>query len=111
MRRIRFAKVRITGPRPPGAGVVSPLERNGATRGGSVAGLSAEDRMAMEHDRFVDSYPPALIAAAYADLQGKPVSTLGLDRKRDGAEIMARVWTRHRRAALLRKANGMKHRP
>lgn len=111
MKRIRFSKVRVTDDRPPGAGSISPLERQGATRGGSVARLNSEDLMAMEHDRFVASYSPALIAAALKDIRLKPINTAGLDRRKDMDLIMERVWTRHRRAALLRAANGMKHTP
>lgn len=102
MSRIRFSKVRVTDYRPPGAGPKPALERSGATRGGSVARLSYEDRLAMEHDKAVENYGPALLEAAYRDIKNRPC--------RDSRDPEQR-WTRHRKAALLRAAQGMKHKP
>lgn len=96
---IRFPKVRITDHRPPGAGSPSPLERRGATRGGSVTGLdyltASQRREAEQHDRAVKDYGPALLDSAYEDLKARPAN----DRKNPEHR-----WIMARRAALLRRA-------
>lgn len=91
MRRIRFAKVRVTDYRPPGAGGKRPLERQGATRGGSVAGM----KMEAMHDHAVAEYAEPLAAAVHADLTRQL-------RRRVHAGFDLR-WVQERAAALQRR--------
>ena len=95
---MRFAKVKTTDYRPPGAGKPSPLERN--ARPGAAArptGLDhwsrLEKEMQAEHDKAVRNYSKETSFAALADLAHRP--TTGKDPETR--------WIRHRKAALQRK--------
>jgi hypothetical protein len=105
MSRIRIPKVRITDHRPPGAGAPSPLERRGATRGGSMTGLDllseSQRREAAEHDRAVADYSPATVEAAWNDLNARQA----WDRKDPEHR-----WVMARRAALRRLGVKMRER-
>lgn len=105
LRIMRFSKVRITDNRPPpGAGVLSPVERRGATTGGSMTGLDylseSQKREAAEHDRNVRDYTPAMVAAAFEDLHGRRV----YDRKdQEHRWIMSRMAALGRLAVKMRE--------
>jgi len=106
MKRIRFAKVRITPP--PGAGAKPPLERASVTRGGSVGKMDGLDHLAAihrreaeEHDRNVRDYSPATVAAAWEDLSSRDA----WDRKNPEHR-----WVLERRAALRRLGVAMSER-
>lgn len=114
MRRIRFAKVRITGPRPPGVGAVSPLERHGATRGGSVGktGLEylaeSQKREAAEHDRNVRDYTVEMLPAVYDDVCRRIAGFTSMRLSKTEASELR--WWRSRKAALLRLGSSMRER-
>lgn len=100
--------VRITDHRPPGAGGNPSLERRGATRGGSVAGMSGLDhltesqrRSAAEHDRAVRDYSPETVEAAWFDLDARKA----WDRKDPEQR-----WVMDRKAALRRLGVSMRER-
>lgn len=101
--RIRFAKVRTTDHRPPGAAGKPPLEAARLTRGGSMTGLdyltASQQREAAEHDRNVAGLPPETLDAAYRDLR---------DRKAYDPKDPEHRWIKARRAALLREAAKLK---
>lgn len=114
MSRIRFSKVRITDHRrPPGAGRVSPLERQGATRGGSVAGMTGLERIAAnqareaaEHDRNIQDYTPAMMPAIYDDVCRKISEFPSFGLTKD--EKWELLWLKQRKAALLRLGSTMR---
>lgn len=95
---MKFSKVRITDNRPPGAGGNSPLERRGATRGGSVSGLDAltmvQKKEAAEHDRAVANFEAETLIEIAADLGRRSAWNRKDPEQR---------WVMARRAAVLRK--------
>lgn len=101
---MRISKVRITDHRPR-AGGNSPVERRGATTGGSMTGLdyleAIQKREAAEHDRNVRDYEPETVEAAYMDLAKRPA------HERKNPEHR---WVAARRAALRRLAISMRER-
>lgn len=87
--KIRIPKVRITRP-------AGPLAKDGLDY------LSeSERRTAAEHDRAIQDYAPATVAAAWNDLQGREV----WDRKNPEHR-----WVLARRAALRRLGVAMRER-
>ena len=115
MSRIRFSKVRVTDNRPPPvAGSVSPLERKGATRGGSVVktGLDflaeRQAREQAEHDRNIRAYTAGMLPAVFDDVCRRIAAfpCFGLT-KDQGHELR---WLKQRKAALLRLGRSMRER-
>lgn len=104
---MKFAKVRITDNRPPGAGKPSPLERKPARPEAAarpalrtsppMTGMDHWNRiealMAREHDATVASYSGETAEAALSDLAPRKGSSKDPEFR----------WIRHRRAALARK--------
>jgi len=107
--RIRIPKVRVTDHRPPGAGGKPPVERQGATTGGSLptrpamtgldhlaANITAEQA---KHDSWVAGLTPATMEAAYQDLL-LPIDPE--DFEKEWQYKQALQWQKHRKAALRR---------
>lgn len=107
--RIRISKVRVTDHRPPGAGAKSPLERQGATRGGSLparpamTGLDhlAANRAAEQqsHDKWVAGLSCETLEAAWEDIKDRPCRDMKDPEQR---------WVANRKAALLRAGQRMR---
>lgn len=110
--------------RPPGAGVRSPLERQGATRGGSVAGTTglehltaSQKREAAEHDRNIRDYSPEMVQTAFSDvswlLRVMGIESIDLPTmsKREAKDFLMNLrWLRSRKAALMRLGSSMRER-
>jgi hypothetical protein len=102
---MKLAKVRTTNYRPPAAGASSPLERRGATRGGSVDGMDGLDHLwaaqtaeAANADAWVSGYDNDTLRGIARDLGGERV----WDRK----DPIQR-WKMARKAAVLRRLAGI----
>ena len=93
---MRMAKFKTTDFRPPpGAGAQSPLERQGATRGGSVATSDAEARNA---DAWAAGYSQKTLQAIASDLSA--------DYAHDRRDPLQR-WKMARKAAVLRRLSAL----
>jgi hypothetical protein len=102
---MKISKVRKTDYRPPSAGEKRPLERQGATRGGSLPALTGLDYITIintaemrEHDKSVAGLPRQTLEAIIKDLGGRHA----YDRKNHEHR-----WIMSRTAAALRAIDKM----